>query len=85
MELESRRRDEADAQECVIIFEVHYNYTGMDNLFGQPASSSLIACPGRCPRQVERNNYVPLFGVDTALRYYVIRDMIVLQILCFHW
>ena len=25
------------------------------NLFVQPASSSLIACPGRIPRQVERN------------------------------
>ena len=33
------------------------SYTGMDNLFVQPASSSLIACPGRCPRQVERNTY----------------------------
>ena len=26
VELESRRRDEADAQECAIIFEVYYNY-----------------------------------------------------------
>ena len=31
-------------------------YTGIGhNLFVQPASSSLIACPGRIPRQVERN------------------------------
>ena len=26
-----------------------------------------------CPRHVGRN-YVPLFGVDTDVRYYVIRD-----------
>ena len=42
--------------------------TGMDNLFVQPASRTLIACPGRtdglCPSQVERNNDVPLFAVD---------------------
>ena len=34
----------------------------MDNLFVQPASRTLIACPGRtdglCPSQVERNNDV---------------------------
>ena len=37
------------------------------------------------PRHVGRN-YVPLLcGVDTDLRYYVIRDVIDLQILCFHW
>ena len=30
-----------------------------------------------CPRHVGRN-YVPLFGVDTDLRYYVIRDVIVI-------
>ena len=29
-----------------------------------PASNSLIACPGMCPSQVERNNDVPLFAVD---------------------
>ena len=29
-----------------------------------PASNSLIACPGLCPSQVERNNDVPLFAVD---------------------
>ena len=44
------------------------NHTGMDNLFVQPASRTLIACPGRtdglCPSQVERNNDVPLFAVD---------------------
>ena len=36
--------------------------------------------PGeRCPVHVGRNMYyVPLFGVDTDLRYYVIRDVIVL-------
>ena len=31
-------------------------------------------CEDVCPRHVERN-YVPLFGVDTDLRYYVIRDV----------
>ena len=37
------------------------------------------------PRHVGRT-YVPLLcGVHTDLRYYVIRDVIVLQILCFHW
>ena len=37
------------------------------------------------PRHVGRN-YVPLLsGVDTDLRYNVIRDVIVLQILSFHW
>ena len=45
-----------------------FPYTGMDNLFVQPASRTLIACPGRtdglCPSQVERNNDVPLFAVD---------------------
>ena len=30
-----------------------------------------------CPRHVGRN-YVPLFGVDTDLRHYVIRDVIVI-------
>ena len=32
----------------------------------------------QCPRHVERNNYVPLFGVDPIecdLRYHVIRDV----------
>ena len=39
----------------------------------------------RCPRHVGRN-YVPLLcGVDTALRYYVTRDVIFLQIMCFPW
>ena len=33
---------------------------------------------GGCPVHVGRNNYVPLFGVDTDLRYYVIRDVIVI-------
>ena len=32
-----------------------------------------------CPRHVGRN-YVPLFGVDTDLRYYVIRDVIVIVV-----
>ena len=38
-----------------------------------------------CPRHVGRNNYVPLFGVDPIecrlTRYYVIRDVIAIQIL----
>ena len=34
------------------------HYTGIGhNLFVQPAASSLIACPGRIQRQVERNTY----------------------------
>ena len=43
------------------------------------SSGTLIAWNSlRCPRHVERNNYVPLLcGVDTVLRYYVIRDVIV--------
>ena len=37
-----------------------------------------ITHPGRCPRHVGRN-YVPLLcGVDTDLRQYVIRDVIVI-------
>ena len=39
---------------------------------------SLIVRPGGCPVHVGRN-YVPLLcGVDTDLRYYVIRDVIVI-------
>ena len=34
-------------------------------------------CASGYPRHVGRN-YVPLFDVDTDLRYYVIRDVIVL-------
>ena len=38
-----------------------------------------------CPRHVGRNNYVPLFGVDPIecrlTRYFVIRDVIAIQIL----
>ena len=50
-----------------------------------PNSRTLIAWHSGGPRHVGRN-YVPLLcGVDTALRYYVIRDVIVLQIMCFHW
>ena len=41
------------------------------------SSSGTLICPSLCPRHVGRNNYVPLFGVDTVLRYYVIRDVIV--------
>ena len=37
---------------------------GMDKLVCTPASNSLIACPGLCPSQVERNYDVPLFAVD---------------------
>ena len=40
------------------------SFTGMDKLVCTPASNSLIACPGLCPSQVERNNDVPLFAVD---------------------
>ena len=46
------------------------------------SSSGTLICPSLCPRQVGRNNYVPLFGVDPIewrlTRYYVIRDVIVL-------
>ena len=42
-----------------------------------------------CKRSLGRTMVIrtvpSLCGVDTALRYYVIRDVIVLQILCFHW
>ena len=41
---------------CTLASVVVEYYTGIgQNLFVQPASSSLIACPGRIPRQVERN------------------------------
>ena len=33
---------------------------------------------GGWPVHVGRNHYVPLFGVDTDLRYYVIRDVFVI-------
>ena len=46
------------------------------------SSSGTLICPSICPRQVGRNNYVPLFGVDQIewrlTRYYVIRDVIVI-------
>ena len=38
-----------------------------------------------CPHHVGRNNYIPLFGVDSDLRYYVIRDVIDILILWCHW
>ena len=41
--------------------------------------TSLSVRPGGCcPVHVGRNYYVPFFGVDTDLRYYVIRDVIVI-------
>ena len=44
------------------------------------SSSGTLICPSLCPRHIGRNNYVPLFGVDTIewrlTRYYVIRDVI---------
>ena len=41
---------------ALLMYSVVVNYTGIGhNLFVQPASSSLIACPGRIPGQVERN------------------------------
>ena len=44
------------------------------NLFVQPASSSLIAWDGRCPRQVERNT-CHCCASRHRVRYYVIRDV----------
>ena len=41
------------------------------------SSSGSLICDSLCPRHVGRN-YEPLFGVDTDLRYYVIRDVIVI-------
>ena len=41
------------------------------------SSTGSLICDALCPRHVGRN-YVPLFGVDTALRYYVISDVIVI-------
>ena len=55
-------------------------FTGMDItcFICTPAPGSLIVRPGGCPVHVGRN-YVPLLcGVDTDLRYYVIRDVIVI-------
>ena len=40
-------------------------------------SVNRVYCASGYPRHVGRN-YVPLFDVDTDLRYYVIRDVIVL-------
>ena len=64
------------------------NYTGMDKTSLYTSYGSLFVrdslTHSGCPRHVERN-YVPLFGVAQAnvdLRYYVIRDVIVLR--C-HW
>ena len=51
-------------------------YTGMDKTRLGHQLWEFI-CEDVCPRHVERN-YVPLFGVDTDLRYYVIRDVIVI-------
>ena len=62
----------------MICFELNVSFllewtTSLDS-----SSGSLFVRDSGCPRHVGRN-YVPLlFGVDTDLRYYVIRDVIVI-------
>ena len=66
------------------IIIIKYCYTGIDRTSLDTSSVSLFVrhslTQSGCPRHVERN-YVPLFGVaqsNVDLRYYVIRDVIVI-------
>ena len=65
------------------------HYTGMDITCLYTSSWEFI-CDGirvgGCPVHVGRNNYVPLFGVDTDLRYYhnIIFVTMFLYIICNH-
>ena len=55
----------------------------MDITCFPPTPRTLFGRPGMTVQFT--SDVIPLLcGVDTALRYYVIRDVIVLQILCFH-
>ena len=76
------------AQECcellfppvssfVRVFAVANIYVLLEWTTSLDSSSGTLICDSLCPHHVGRN-YVPLLcGVDTVLRYYVIRDVIV--------